>query len=281
MNKQDLVAIVKSLKADLAALKKKLPKFSGKQINNKKFLTELEVLATTWFEKIEAQLRGAVRLDDAILSMYHDQFAKMLELSGLNPAKTTVQTVLETTFKSFHSEIVVPVLKHQEAVNKFPKLGNLLSHVTGLEHDYLSEAIDCANLEKFRASIILGWCATIGRLHGFIEKEGFHKLNKASKQMTAITTGRYKRFNSTYDIQNLSDLRMTVFDRQLLWILEFLGDIDGNQHERLGICLTVRDTCAHPGEATISEENLLSFFSDIDTMIFSNPKFALPPGQTA
>ena len=273
MDKQDLLVLVKTLRSELAVLKKKCVGLRGKQINSKSFLNDLERLATGWFEKIEPQLRTTMHLDDTTLSKYHDQFGTMAEQSGGYPAKTSVQTILESVLKSYHREVVVPLLKHQVTVNKLPKLDGLLSHVAGLEQDYLAEAIDCANLGKFRASIILAWCAAVGRLHQYIEKDGFDKLNQASRQMCAMTTGRYKRFSSKYEIQNLSDLRMTVFDKQLLWILEYMGAIDGNQHERLGICLTIRDTCAHPGEATISDENLLSFFSDIDTMIFSNSKF--------
>jgi hypothetical protein len=37
----------------------------------------------------------------------------------------------------------------------------------------------------------------------------------------------------------------------------------------------MRNTSAHPGEASITDENLLSFFSDINSLIFANPKFAL------
>ena len=82
-------------------------------------------------------------------------------------------------------------------------------------------------------------------------------------------------FNKKYNVQNLTDLRMTVFDNDLLWVLEFLGAIDGSQHERLEICFTMRNTCAHPGETTVSQENILSFFSDLDTLVFNNPRFKI------
>lgn len=120
----------------------------------------------------------------------------------------------------------------------------------------------------------------MNRLHLYIEKDGFAKFNQATVQMSNIQTGRYKRFNKKFDIQNLSDLRMTVFDGDLLWVLEFLGAIDGNQHERLGICFTMRNTCAHPGEAIVTDENLLSFVSDIDSLVFANSKFSLGANQT-
>ncbi|NMC80301.1 MAG: hypothetical protein GYA59_13150, partial [Chloroflexi bacterium] len=171
---------------------------------------------------------------------------------------------------------LVPVQKHESLYAKFPSLESILINATGLEIDYLKEAIECANLGKKRAAVILGWCAAVNRLHLCIERDGFTKFNQASMQMSSIQTGRYKRFNKRFDIQNLSDLRMTVFDNDLLWGLEFLGLIDGNQHEKLEICFTMRNISAHPGEANITDENLLSFFSDINSLIFANPAFALP-----
>ena len=174
---------------------------------------------------------------------------------------------------------MVSVQKHEAILSKFPSLDTILTHASGLEVGYLAEAIECAQLGKQRAAIILGWCAAINRLHLYIEREGFSKFNQASVQMFNIQTGRYKRFNKKFDIQNLSDLRMSVFDSDLLWILEFLGVLDGNQHERLEICFTMRNNCAHPGEASITDENLLSFFSDINTFIFANPKYNLAIDQ--
>jgi len=37
----------------------------------------------------------------------------------------------------------------------------------------------------------------------------------------------------------------------------------------------MRNNSAHPGEAVISKENLLSFYSDLKTIIFDNSKFGL------
>jgi hypothetical protein len=203
-----------------------------------------------------------------------ETFGKILEISDGKPSKAVVTGTLTTLLDSFYADLVVPVQKHNEVSSKFPSLDNILSHATGLELEYLTEAIDCAKLGKLRAAIILGWCAAANRFHLFVQKEGFVKFNQASVQMSAIQTGRYKRFNKKFDIQNLADLRISVFDNDLLWILEFLGTIDGNQHERLEICFTIRNTCAHPGDATISHENVLSYFSDLDALVFNNPRFS-------
>jgi hypothetical protein len=41
----------------------------------------------------------------------------------------------------------------------------------------------------------------------------------------------------------------------------------------------MRNNCAHPGDAGVTEENLLSFFSDIDLFVFINGKFSIDAGH--
>lgn len=280
MDKENFVKSLKDFKKEIIGLAKACQNTSGNQIQAKSLLNQLEVLGTKWFEYLDQSLRTIYHIEEECLTKYREPFGKILELSGRNPSKKVIKTILDAILQSYTIDILVPVQKHQAVLLKFPNLDNVLSHAIGLEIDYLTEAIECARFGKRRAAIILCWCAAVNRLHLYIEKEGFGKFNQATVQMSAIQTGRYKRFNKKFDIQNLSDLRMTVFDNDLLWVLEFMGMIDGNQHERLGICFTMRNTCAHPGEATVSEENLLSFFSDIDTIIFANPRFSLATNQS-
>lgn len=280
MDKEDFVKILKVFRKDTSGLLKACQKARGNQIQSKTLLDRLEALGTRWFERLEPTLRSTFRLDEEVLAKYREPLGKILELSGGRPSKRVVQTILQSILRSYHTDILVPVQKHQAILLKFPNLDLVLSHASGLEVDYLTEAIQCARMGKRRAAIILGWCAAVNRLHLYVEKEGFAKFNQATVRMSAIQSGRYKRFNKKFDIQNLSDLRMTVFDRDLLWVLEFLGAIDANQHERLEICFTMRNTCAHPGEATVTDENLLSFFSDIDTLVFADSKFSLGAGQS-
>ncbi len=275
MEKEDFVRILKDFRKDATALQKACQKVTYRQIQAKQLLDELESLATRWFEQLEPTLRATFHLGDEVLDKYREPFGKILELSGGKPSKRVVLTIIESILGSYHADILVPVQKHQAILSRFPSLDTVLSHAIGLEADYLTEAVECARLGKRRAAVILGWCAAVNRLHLCIERDGFGRFNQATIQMSAIQTGRYKRFNKKFEIHNLSDLRMSVFDGDLLWVLEYLGAIDGNQHERLEICFTMRNSCAHPGDATITDENLLSFFSDIDALVFTNSKFAL------
>ncbi len=140
------------------------------------------------------------------------------------------------------------------------------------ENAYLKEAIDCASKEFYRASVVLGWCAAIDRIHRLIEKRGFAIFNITSSSMASQNQGRFKKFNAPQNISSLSELR-EVFDTVVLWILEGMQLIDSNQHTRLKGCFDLRCQCAHPGDAPVTEFNLLSFFSDLNEIIFRNPKF--------
>jgi hypothetical protein len=275
MNKSEILELAKSYKDEIHEVKNNCQNISGKQIQTIKLKESLELLATKWFDQIEPLLRNKIYLDEAIINQYREPFGKILELSDGKPSKRVVLTILETVAKNFHKDIIVEIQKFNTHQSKYSGYQIIITHAKGLELDYLKEALECAQSSKKRAAIILGWCAVIYRLHLYIERDGFDKFNRASVQMSSITTGRYKRFSKKFDIHNLSELQMSVFDNDLLWVLEFLGAIDGNQHDRLMICFTMRNTCAHPGQSQITDENILSFFSDIDTLIFSNPKFSI------
>ena len=109
-----------------------------------------------------------------------------------------------------------------------------------------------------------------------IESSGFGHFNVASARMASETKGRFKRFNAPQNVQSISDLR-AVFDTQILWILEGMGLIDLNQHTRLRACFELRTQSAHPGDAPVTEYNLLSFFSDLKEIVFKNPRFVTAP----
>ena len=88
------------------------------------------------------------------------------------------------------------------------------------------------------------------------------------------TEGRFKKFNKSQNVSSLSDLR-TVFDSELLWIIEGMELIDINQHTRLSSCFDMRCHSGHPGEAPITKFNTVSFFSDIFEIVIVNEKFKI------
>ena len=93
--------------------------------------------------------------------------------------------------------------------------------------------------------------------------------------MKLIGASPLRKFNKGQNVGNPSELR-AAFDSVLLWVIEAMAMIDTNQHTRLGSCFDMRCHGAHPGEAPITQFNLMSFFSDLDQIIFMNEKFKLP-----
>lgn len=273
MHKQALVQDLADLRKRLEGLLREVGAARGGQLQSRKLLTLAQDTAASWFDAVEPALHSGYNIPDEIANRYNKQFTKLLELSGGRPSKTVVQTILKALLLRFHADLVVAVQTTEPARLKFPSLDAILLHAAVPEKDYLEEAIDCARSGRRRAAVIMAWCAAINRLHLYVQRMGFDRFNEASTNMAAVQSGRYKRFNKRFQIQNLSDLRISVFDSDLLWILEYMGAIDANQHERLETCFTMRNTSAHPGDAPLSDENLLSFFSDIDTMVFANVKF--------
>ena len=142
------------------------------------------------------------------------------------------------------------------------------------ESTYFKEALDCADSGFLRAAAVMGWSAAIDRIHRKVEQLGFAAFNTVSAQMAAQTKGRFKHFNQKQSVASLSELRET-FDTVVLWIIEGMNLIDVNQHMRLRSCFEMRCQCAHPGEAPVTEYNLMSFFSDIQKIIFENPAFQI------
>lgn len=171
--------------------------------------------------------------------------------------------------------MLITVTKHAGEISKIGQLDAIQDSVTEEEKNLMKEAIDCAKSGFLRASVVLGWATTIYRMHKMVEKMGFDTFNKKSEEMKKIEEGRYKRFTKYFHVHNIAELQATVFDNDLLWVLEYCGLIDYNQHERLTTCFVMRNTCAHPSSTKITEENLISFYSDLKTIIFDNKKFRL------
>jgi hypothetical protein len=142
------------------------------------------------------------------------------------------------------------------------------------EGEYLDEAQRCLSVNALRGCIVVGWCAAIARIHSKIVDLGYGKFNAASEEMVAKTVARFKPFNKKFSIESLSELQR-IFDTDLLWVLEYVELIDGNQHQRLRHCFEFRNNSAHLGFAPITGENLYSLFSDITQIVLKNRKFEI------
>lgn len=271
MINSELLSLIKKLDDSNKKLQGKIKK-SGDKISKQVLRNDIKNTSLIWFQEISPNLT-TYDFEDTILNKYNFHYQKLIELSSKNSRRTTYLKILKELVSNFHKEILIHIVTYQSK-NEIIQREKIMVNLSMEEKDYLNEAIDCANLRYFRAAIVLGWCAAINRIHNAIENYGFIEFSKKTIEMKHKNSGRYKIFNKSFDISNKNELS-TIFDTDLLWIIEYCQFIDINQHNRLEHCFTMRNNSAHPGNAKITEANLKSFFSDIKTIIFDNPKLKI------
>ena len=227
-----------------------------------------------WFEQLEPSLND-FQIEISVVNSYHDLFDQLLRISVSGSRVKIYLELISSILTSFKKDITLEVMKSSSQIKQFNQLEDILKNVSDKERQYFTEALGCANNGFFRAAVVLGWSAAIHRIQQIIEQNGFDIFNEKSREMKDIEEGRYKRFKKVFTVHNMAELQSTVFDTDLLWILEYWELIDSNQHDRLSICFTMRNNAGHPGQAIISPENLLSFYSDLKNYIFDNENFTL------
>ncbi len=273
-----MVPRIIEFRKSLQALRRLLNAIDGDRVNKTGHRQESEKIASEWFSEICPQLTAA-GLGIPVLDRYSGLFRELLRLSsGSGNRKSTYLTTVDAVLKDFRDDFVLPL--QTQAPKTQSLIGQFVADLNDPgESEYMKEAIAAAGAGLFRAAAVLGWCAAIDRVHRRIEDLGFTKFNVKSAEMASSTKGRYKKFSSTQSIHSLTEVR-EVFDTVVLWVIEGMGLIDTNEHARLRGCFELRSQCAHPGNAPVTEYNLLSFFSDINEIIFKNPTFSLARSST-
>lgn len=268
-----MVEKLKQLLDDLKALRRDIKAEKVTQIAKKNLRTHAEELGAKWFSEFSASASQELGLSSDVLEKYLDGFGRLIALSSPNNLKKSYIEVLDALIKPFRDELIIPSQKGGSPSASLSLLHQILKDLPDPEeNEYLNEAISCAQRGFLRASVVLGWCAAIDRVHRRIEDYGFTQFNVTSVQMAGQQKGRFKRFNSPQQVNSLSELR-GVFDTVVLWVIEGMGMIDSNQQTRLRSCFDLRCHCGHPGAAPVTEYNLMSFYSDINQIIFRNAMF--------
>lgn len=270
-----MVNKLKQLLVDLKALRKNIKAETVNQIAKKGLRQTTEALGARWFAEFAVSIQQELGFSSDVLEKYTNGFGRLISLSSPSNLKKSYIEVLDGLIKPFRDELIIPAQKGGTSSASLSLLHNILKDLPDPEeNEYLKEAISCAQRGFLRASVVLGWCAAVDRVHRRIEDVGFTKFNVASVQMAGQKKGRFKRFSSLQNVNSLSELR-EVFDTVNLWIIEGMGMIDCNQHTRLRSCFDLRCHCGHPGEAPVTEYNLMSFYSDLNEIIFKNPMFQI------
>jgi hypothetical protein len=272
--KDKLLEITRGHAKTLGDIQKRVGRYTGQRVQADSLLGAAQQTATIWFDQIRPALEAAA-LNPGIIAEGTDVFDRLLREAKRKPAKAAFLAFVDRCVV-FYKDLI-----HSIETRSFSSPGTLsiLPFVEGLSSDegeYLDEAQRCLGVNALRACVVLGWCATIARIHQKIEEIGFDKFSKATDEMAAKTTGRYKFYKKKYTVDSRAELQ-TVYDTDLLWVLEYFGLIDNNQHQRLRHCFEFRNNSAHPGKAPIRGPNLYSFYSDISEIVLKNDKFKTNP----
>lgn len=271
--KDALLAKLSGHRHDLLDLRKAISSVKDKQVRTKALKQIARSLSRQWFDEIKPDLK-TFGVPDEILEIFSSRFTDLIKLADASGAKATYIKVLDDTVSHYKSELSQKIEVGSFASGSGLSIAQYLQGLPTFEESYLDEAQRCLSVNGIRASIVLGWCAVIARVHKKIEQGGFNKFNQASEDLYARDYGRFKGFRKKFRAENPADL-ISIFDTDLLWVLEFMQFIDSNEHTRLRHCFDLRNQSAHPGRAPIAPENLFAFYSDITKIILKNERFSL------
>lgn len=274
MMKTEFIDKLREYKKSISSLKKEVGKLTTEQVSRKKIRDEADIIASQWVEEIRSPLEHKYKIDKKIIEATSEQMKKLHVLSRPNNLKSSYTRCLNTILKNYDDKFILPLQQEGGEVSNIPELRKLVPNADDAElSEYITEAIECAEASHYKASIVMGWCAAIDIIQKKILALGFNAFNTASTNIKNQTSGKFKRWNKEFNISTLSELQ-TVFDTDLIIILQGMGLIDGNQAQRLESCFQYRNHSAHPGEAPIEPAHVISFFTDITKIIILNPDFS-------
>lgn len=273
--KEDVLARLRQFKSDLQKLRRDVRAVAGERVAKQAIRKDAESLATLWVEELRSPLEHKFRLADDIIREMSECMKQLHVVSRPSNRKTSYLRVLDDVLENFEDKLILPL---QQTATRVESLLDLQKLIPGLadpaESDYLKEAVECAQAGFRRAAVVLGWCAAVDRMQRKILAVGTSTFNATSRKLKGQTSGKFKRWNKEFSVTTLSELQ-TVFDADLIIVLEGMGAIDGNQAERLETCFQYRKHGAHPGQAQIEDPHLIAFFTDVNSIVLRNPAFSI------
>ena len=273
--KQEMLEKLAKLQADLKDLRQQVTKLAGDRVSKAAPRQLADAIATRWVEDLRSPLEHKFQIPAKTIEEISAGMKRLHIVSRPNNRKKSYLDATKQLLHKFEDRLVLPI---KQAAFDDAEEPDLESVIPGLgddaESEYLREAIDAANAGFVRAAIVLGWCAAIDRIQRKVLSLGLGTFNKASQALKAQTSGKFKRWNKEFSVSTMSELQ-TVFDTDLIVVMEGMELIDGNQAARLEVCFQYRNHSAHPGEAPIGKPHLVAFFSDIAQIILRNPKLDL------
>jgi len=276
MNKDELISSLESLRGDLDKLRKILRSSSAMNVYNSETKNIPKATSRMWFENIKQAL-PSFSVSRETVSEYSVYF-KNLAKAALPRAKNrnAYLKILDEIQDRFNDSLLLPVLVSAGEIINVSHLEKILEKISDDdEREYLEQAIGCAHHNFLSASVVMGWCAAVNRMHRMIEnKWGFPRFTQITEEMAQNKKGPYKTFRMSYEVSNLGDLRQ-VPDRVTMFALKHEGLVTANQYKKLDKCLLERNLAAHPGETKTNPEDLASFYRNLKDLVFDNSKFEL------
>ena|ERR1700738_2477358 len=271
--KQSILDKLEAFKKELQSLRKEIALVQGKTINRIGIRNRAVAIADMWVEELRSALEHKFKLPKDLVEKTALEMKQLHILSRPSNLKSSYLKTINATLTKFDDKFVLPIKQSATEVENIFDLEKLVPGLSDPEEsDYLKEAVECAEAGHKRAAIVLGWCALVDKLQKQILRMGLDKFNAASIKVKNQTSGKFKNWNKQFSVTTLSELQ-TVFDTDLLVVLEGMNLIDGNQAERLRTCFQYRNHSAHPGEAPIEDAHVVAFFTDINAIVLQNPTF--------
>jgi hypothetical protein len=270
--KKDILQKLEQFKTDLTTLKKEVNSLKTETVGKKNIRDLADKIASMWVEELRSPLEHQFNIEAKIIKYTAEKMKKLHILSRPNNLKNSYLLVIKSVLYKYDDNFVLPIKQQSIKISSVVDINKIIPSLNSEdESDYLKEAINCVKNDLFRAGIVMGWCAVIDKLQKLIISLGLKKINETSVKIKNQNSGKYKRWKKEFNITTLGELQ-TVFDNDLIIVLEGLNIFDGNQSDRLFNCFSLRNQSAHPGEAPILEPNVIAFFSDINEIVFQNEK---------
>lgn len=273
--KEQILSKLKEFRGALHSLKKNLLSEKTKCVSKKSLRELADQIATMWVEELRSPLEHKFKLDKNLIQETAIYMKRVHVLSRPNNLKSSYLQVINAVLKQFDNKFILPIKQTTYEIENILDLTKIISSLPDpKESQYLQEAVECAGVGHRRAAIVMGWCCVIDRMQRKFMSLGFPKFDAVSRKLKNQTSGKFKRWNKEFHISTLSELQ-TIFDTDLIIMLEGMGLIDGNQAQRLETCFQYRNHSAHPGKAPIDDLHVVTFFNDINKIILQNPKFTI------
>jgi len=272
--KEEILSHLQKFKSDLTKLRKEVNALKSKTVSRNAIRQLADKIATDWVEELRSPLEHKLKLSNDVIQGTSEQMKRLHVLSRPNNLKSSYLETISAVLTTFDDKFILPIKQTSLNIESAFDLQKIIPTLSNPdESDYLQEAINCANAGYIRAAIVLGWCAAIDKIQKKIIKLGLDNFNKTSSKLKAQTSGKFRNWNKEFSITTVSELQ-TVFDKDLIVMLEGMGLIEGNQADRLNTCFQYRNQSAHPGDAPIEEPHLVAFFTDINSIVLQNQSFS-------